>query len=134
MTFAIPRVAPHVVSTVGLGKYRVTRSAARRESGNQDSCSRDKVQRRYRFPRLSFPSLVLTCTPARTLPPACVWLCICRVFVFLLYGGGPATGLGGLRAGTCNGTESCARNGKWIGSFAAIVAPPVRLWSGARWC
>jgi len=44
----------------------------------------------------------------------------------------PETGSGGNKAGN-NGREvSCAGNGKWITSLAAIVAPPVRLWLGAR--
>ena len=56
------------------------------------------------------------------------------VFVFWLYGGDSATGSGGVRAGNCGRVKSCAPNGKWITSLPAIVAPPVRLWSGARWC
>jgi hypothetical protein len=39
------------------------------------------------------------------------------------YGGDFATGSGGIRAGTTRLVESCALNGKWITSFAAIVAP-----------
>ena len=39
------------------------------------------------------------------------------------YGGGSATGSGGKRAGESGRRESCAQNGKWITSSAAIVAP-----------
>src|SRR5712692_1643226 len=39
------------------------------------------------------------------------------------YGGGSETGSGTSRAGNTGRSESCAQNGKWITSFAAIVAP-----------
>jgi hypothetical protein len=58
----------------------------------------------------------------------------CAKVKWTIYGGDSATGSGEMRAGNRGGVESCARNGKWITSFAAIVAPPVRLWLGARWC
>jgi hypothetical protein len=40
-----------------------------------------------------------------------------------IYGGDSATGSGGSRAGNSGCAESCAPNGKWITSLAAIVAP-----------
>ena len=47
-------------------------------------------------------------------------------------GGDSATGSGGTRTGNCSCVGSCAPNGKWITSFAAIVAPyPCDLVRGA---
>src|SRR6266404_2937302 len=102
-------------------------NAAGHESSGRCSDSTDK------FLYMRQPSAL----PLQFLAPnrrmACVWLQEQICVLFLAIGGGSATGSGGNRASKWKYRGSCAQNGKWITSSAAIVAPQTcDCWLGAR--